>query len=104
MPAIGLPSTGSDRDQLDVGLGRRRHRDRQAVVDVVDEACLDAARLGAAKRVADDPRRLGAEVEVVLRRVEGVPGPVEERRHSARDLRRLLPAVRQSADLDALAH
>ena len=73
------------------------------MVDVVGEARLDAACRGAAKRVADDRRRLGAEIEVVLGDVERALRAVEERRDRVRDLHRLLPAVRQSADLDARA-
>ena len=74
------------------------------MIDVVGEARLDAALRRASERVADDRRRLRAEIEVVLGHVERSLGAVEERRHRMRDLGRLLPAVRQSADLDAFAH
>ena len=99
-----LALDGQRGDQRDVGLRRRRHRDRHRVVDVVGEPCRDTAGRGTAKGISDDRRCLGTEVEVVLRDVEGVLGGVEELGDRVCDLRRLLPAVRQSADLDAIAH
>ena len=44
MPATAFPLDRQRRDQLHVGLRRRRHRDRVAVVDVVGEADSDPAR------------------------------------------------------------
>ena len=71
MPAIGSAVHRQRRDQLHVGLGRRRHRDRHPVIDVVGEPRPDAACRRTAECVADDRRGLGAEVEVVLRDVQG---------------------------------
>jgi hypothetical protein len=73
------------------------------VVDVVDEAHADAPRGGLRERLREDRLRLLAEIEVVLREVEGLLRAVDERRDRARDVRRLLAAVGQGADLDALA-
>ena len=75
-----LPVDRQRRDQDRVGLGRRRHRDRVRVVDVVGEARVHAALGGPPDRVADDQLRRLAQVEVVLGEVERRGGAVEERR------------------------
>ena len=69
-PAIAFPLDGQAGDQQHVRLGRRRHRDRVRVVDVVGEAHAHATVGRAAHRVPDDARVLLAEREVVLREVE----------------------------------
>ena len=74
------------------------------MVDVVGEPQLDAAFGRAPDRVADDQLRGLAEVEVVLGEVERRLGAVEECRDGLSDRDRLLAAVRQGADLDALGH
>ena len=95
---------GQAGDQQRVGLRRRRHRDRVRVVDVVGEAHAHATIGRATHRVPDDARVLLTECEVVVREVERTLGAVDEFGDVTRDLARLLPAVRQSSDLDALAH
>ena len=104
MPAIAFAFDGQRRDQLHVGLGRRRHGDRVRVVDVVGEADLHAAL--AARRIASPtisavsrPR-----LKSYCARSSVCRRAVEERGDRVRDLRRLLAAVRQSSDLDALVH
>ena len=72
------------RDQLGVRLRRRRHRDRVAVVDVVEEADRDSAPGGLRDRAADDRGRLRPEVEVVLREVERALCAARRSRRSAR--------------------
>ena len=74
------------------------------MVDVVGEAHAHAAVGGAAYRVPDDARVLLAEGEVVVRKVERPLGAVDELGNQPRNLARLLTAVRQSSDFDALAH
>ena len=104
-PAIALPSTGSARDQQHVRLGRRRHRDRVRVVDVVGEAHAHAARR---PRGAPRPRRRARSPrprsKSYCARSSDRSRAVEEVGDEPRDLARLLAAVRQSSDLDALAH
>ena len=60
----------------------------------------------AARRTASPTTRAfsSPSVEVVVREVERMLGAVDEVGDEPRDLARLLPAVRQSSDLDALAH
>jgi hypothetical protein len=87
------------RDQLRIRLGRRRNRDRVAVVDVVEEADRDAPFGSPADRSADDRGRLGLEVEVVVREVERSPGRRDELCDPAGDLPGALPAVVESPDL-----
>ena len=99
-----LSLDGEAGDQQHVRLGRRRYRDRVRVVDVVGEAHAHATVGRATHRVPDDARVLLAEREVVVREVERMLGAVDEVGDEPRDLARLLPAVRQSSDLDALAH
>ena len=91
-------------DQLHVRLRRRRDRDRVRVVDVVEDPHGHPARLRLPQRSAHHRGRLLAEVEVVLGQVERPLSRREEVGNLARDLRRLLAAVRQSADVDGRAH
>ena len=89
-------------DELEVGLRRRRHRDRIPVVDVVDHPNRHAPRRRVLDRSADDRRGLGRKVEVVLRKVEGLLGPAEEGLDLTGDLDRLLAAVGQRLDAQKL--
>mgnify|MGYP003694283217 CR=1 FL=1 len=73
IPAIGRCGTPQRRDQLDVRLRGRRHRDRVAMADVVDHPDSDAARRRGLDRPADELCGLGPQVEVVLREVERPP-------------------------------
>jgi hypothetical protein len=54
------------------------------------------------ERVDDEPLGLALEPDVVEREVEGALGDVEERGRLARDVDRLLAAVRECAELDQL--
>ena len=88
------------RDQLRVGLGRRRHGDRVAVADVVDDPHRDAARVRRADRAADDLRGLVEQVEVVVRQVERALRAREEFGDRLRDLDGGLAALAVRAELD----
>ena len=62
-----------DGERLDRGgrrLGRRRHRDRAGVGEVVQQPHLDAALYGAEQRGEDECPRVGLEADVVERDVE----------------------------------
>ena len=74
------------------------------MVDVVGKPHAHASCRGAPDRVAHDLRRLGPEVEVVLRQVERALRAVEERGDGVGDLRRRLATVDQSTDFDAWVH
>ena len=65
---------------------------------------MDAAAGRPADRVADGRRRLGPQVEVVLRELERALGAVEELGDRGRDLVRPLAAVGQSTDGDVGVH
>ena len=88
------------RDQLRVGLGRRRNGDRVAVVDVVDDPHRDAALVRRADRAADDLRGLVEQVEVVVRQVERALRAREELGDRLRDLDGGLAALAVRAELD----
>jgi hypothetical protein len=90
------------RDQLDVGLGRRRHGDRIPVTDVVDHPHGHASLRGIPDRAADDLRGLFGQVEVVLREVERPLRLVDERLDGVRDLDSLLTTVVQGANGERL--
>ena len=85
-----LSLDGEAGDQQHVRLGRRRHRDRVRVVDVVGEAHAHATVGRAAHRVPDDARVLLAEREVVVREVERI---ARRRRRSRRRAARSRPAA-----------
>ena len=90
------------RDQLDVRLGRRRHRDRVPVVDVVDHANGHSARGRVLDRAADDRGGLGPEMKVVLGEVERLFRLAEKGRDLAGDVARLLATVRQRSNFEGL--
>ena len=98
-PAIARARRAERRDQLAVGLRRRRHRDRVAVVEVVDEADGDAALDRRADRARSVSARLrpggsrSARSRVTARRRRRT-------RRSTRAPRRRLAAVSQSADVE----
>ena len=88
------------RDQVGVGLRRRRYRDRVPVVDVVEEPNRDAARRCRPDRVADEGGVLRTEVQVVVGEVERPLGPADELLDPGEDAGRRLAAVGQSTNLE----
>jgi hypothetical protein len=70
------------------------------VVDVVEEADLDAACDGLRDRAADDGRSLGLEMEVVLREVERAPCAADELGDAPGHVERGLAAVGMGRDLE----
>jgi hypothetical protein len=70
------------------------------VVDVVDEPQRNAALVGVRERALDDRGKLGREVDVVDRDLEGLLRGADEVGERVRDVVGLLAAVRQRADFD----
>jgi hypothetical protein len=64
---------------------------------------VDTPFVGRDERLLDDALRVGIETDVVERELERLTCGLEERRDLARDLNRLLPAVRQGVDVDRLS-
>jgi hypothetical protein len=87
-------------EQVGIGAGRRRLRDRLVVVDVEGEADVDAAPLRLEQGAGDELRRRLLEIEVVEGEVERLLGAGEELGRQLGDLQRGLPSVRQGADVD----
>jgi len=73
------------------------------VIEVVREPDAHAALRRGDERGANDLGGLVAEAEVVERQVEAAAGAPDELGDSVRDRQRRLAAVRQQAQLDAVA-
>jgi hypothetical protein len=86
--------------EVRVGAGRGRLRDRLVVVDVEREPNGDAPRVCVEKRARDQLRRVLLQVEVVEREIEGRARLCEEAGRELGDLERGLASVRQGADVD----
>ena len=88
------------RDQRGVGLRGRWNRDRVPMVDVVEEANCDAARVRRPDRLPDERGVFRAEVQVVVGEVERPLRPADELLDPGEDARRRLAAVGQSTNLE----
>lgn len=74
------------------------------MVDIDREANSHTTVMRSAYRAADDPSRLWAKLEVVLRQIKRARGTVDERRDQVCDLKRRLPTVGQSTHRDEGIH
>ena len=90
-------------DRLRPRLGRRRHRDRSRVGDVVDEPDADATLVRGEQRGEDERAGVALEAHVVEREIEARPRVVEERRDLAGHARRGLAAVGERRQLERQA-
>ena len=98
---------GRQRERLDqgrLGLRRRRVLGVAGAVVVVGQAHVDAAPRGADERVPDAVADLAGQADVVQREDERLAGGVEEAGDQLGDLRRVLGAVLERRELDALVH
>ena len=83
-----------------VGLGRRRHRDRAGVVDVVEKPDGHSALVRGEEGGEDERACVRLEANVVQREVEALRGTGDERCGLSGDGERRLPAVPQQRQLD----
>jgi len=92
-----------DAERLeDRGLGgrRRRYWDRVAVILVVDEPDLDAARLGSADRVGNSVADRARQADVVERELEAAARALDEVDDPPRDVLRRLASIGQLVEVE----